>query len=279
MNNTTSWAVVLVLLGACGAACGGGDRARTDTQLTGARGPDGVAATYHAGALPAPHGALTITLPAAGTAINGGSAMVSVTASGDIVKVYVAIAGADGYWELLVPAGTTVADVLLTLAQQLPDQIRITFEVEDAAGNVSAPVTMDTAIVKVGTGDIQISVTWNVDNDIDLHVIDPYGFEIYYNSNASDEGGVLDLDSNPDCDIDHINNENVVWPTGTAPAGTYSVLVANYANCTSLATTYAVTIQKKGQPPATYMGAFAADDAGDGLGAGAGDLVTTFTYP
>ena len=153
---------------------------------------------------------------------------------------------------------------MLTLAQQLPDQIRITFEGEDAAGNVSAPVTMDTAIVKVGTGDVQISVTWNVDNDIDLHVIDPNGFEIYFNSNASDEGGVMDLDSNPECNIDSIKNENVVWPMGTALAGQYSVLVANFMNCTSLATTYAVTVHIKGQPPATYMGSFAATDLGVG---------------
>jgi hypothetical protein len=283
MTTTTtrmSWALVPVLLVAAGSiACGGGERTATNTQVTGARGPDGVAATYHAGPLPAPQGALTITVPASGTAINGGSTMITVSATSEITSVYVAIEGADGYWEIQVPAGTTVADVLLTLAQQLPDQIRIVFEVADAAGNVSSPVTMDTGIVKVGTGDIQISVTWNADNDIDLHVIDPLGFEIYYNANVSDEGGELDLDSNPDCSIDHINNENVVWPSGTAPTGTYSVLVANYMNCTGLATSYAVTVQKKGQPPMTFMGSYAADDAGIGGGAGTGDLVTTFTYP
>jgi len=279
MITRTFWALVPVLLAAGSIACGGGERAGTNTQLTGARGIDGVAATYHPGALPAPQGALSITVPTAGTAINGGSAMVTVTATAEIVKVYVAIAGADGYWEIAVPPGTTVTDVLLTLAQQLPDQIHVVFEVADAAGNVSAPVTMDTAIVKVGTGDIQISVSWNVDNDIDLHVIDPNGFEIYFSANFSDEGGELDLDSNPDCSIDHINNENIVWPTGTALAGTYSVLVANYANCTDLATTYVVTLQKKGQQPATFMGGFAATDPGVGGGAGTGDLVTTFTYP
>jgi hypothetical protein len=280
MISRMSWVVLPVLTAAGSIACGGGgERASTNTQLTGARGSDGVVATYHAGALPAPHGALAVSVPASGTAINGGSAMITVSATSEIVKVHVAIDGADGYWEILVPAGTTVTDVLLTFAQELPDHVHIAFEVEDAAGNVSAPVTMDTTIVKVGIGDIQISVTWNVDNDIDLHVIDPNGFEIYYNSNISDEGGELDLDSNPDCNIDHINNENVVWPSGTAPAGSYSVLVANYMNCTGLAASYAVTVQKKGQPPETFMGSYAATDLGVGGGAGTGDLVTTFTYP
>src|SRR6185369_6699790 len=125
------------------------------------------------GALPAPQGTVDVTVPSAGTAINGGSTMITVTSTGDIVKIYVSIQGQDGYWEITVPPGTSVADVLLTLAQQLPPQIVIVFEVGDAAGNVSAPARVTTTIHTVGTGDIQISVSWDVDNDVDLHVVDP----------------------------------------------------------------------------------------------------------
>ena len=85
MTMTTSWVLVPVLLAASSVACGGGGgttSSTTDTQLTAARGPDGVTTTYHAGALPAPQGALTITVAAPGTAINGGSALVSVAGVG-----------------------------------------------------------------------------------------------------------------------------------------------------------------------------------------------------
>ena len=116
--------------------------------------------------------------------------MITVQAESTIVKIYVATQGADGYWEVTVPAGSSVADVLLTLAQQLPSELVIVFEVVDSNGNVSAPVSVVTTIIKVATGDVAVSVSWNVENDIDLHVVDPNGFEVYYTDDTSPEGGM-----------------------------------------------------------------------------------------
>jgi len=178
-----------------------------------------------------------------------------------------------------VSAGTTIADVLLTLAQQLPPQIRIVFEVVDSAGNVSAPETLVTTIVQVKTGDIQISVSWDVDNDIDLHVVDPNQFEIYYADKLSPEGGELDLDSNAACVIDGTRNENVLWPVGQAPHGTYTVRVDNYDNCAYTAAHFVVTVQKKGQAAQTFMGSFDATDLGDLGELGSGTPIASFTYP
>src|SRR5262252_8563271 len=231
MNRFAMPAALLVAatLGA-GIGCGGGGHSAgmgTRDQVTGVRGPDGVAATYHTGALPKPMGTVDVTVPGSATSINGGSTMVTVESSATIVKIYVSIQGEDGYWEVTVPAGTTIADVLLTLAQQLPPQITIVFEVVDANGNVSTPYTVPTTIVQVKTGDVQVSVSWNVDNDIDLHVVDPNGFEIYYAQQLSPEGGELDLDSNAGCVIDSVDNENILWPIGKAPSGTYTVRVDN----------------------------------------------------
>jgi len=281
-RNVTLGMLMLVTVGAlsAGIGCGGGSRSGgTRDQVTGVRGPDGAAATYHDGALPTPMGAVVATVPDAATAINGGSTMITVSSTSTIVKVYVSINGESGYWEVTVPANQTVADVLLTLAQQLPASITLVFEVVDADGNVSPPVTLVTTIVQVKTGDIQVSVSWNVDNDIDLHVVDPNGFEIYYSDDISPEGGELDLDSNAGCAIDSIDNENILWPVGKAPAGSYTVRVDNYQNCTDMAANYVVTIQKKGQAAQTIMGSFLATDPGDLGDVGAGTTITTFTYP
>jgi hypothetical protein len=279
----TSLALLVVgALGALGAdlACGGSSGKRGVREaVTGVRGPDGAAATFHEGALPAPMGTLDVTVPSTNTAINGGSTMIAVSSTIEIVKIYVSVQGSDGYGEVAVPAGTTVADVLLTLSQQLPPELVIVFEVVDAAGNISAPATVTTTIVKVKTGDVQVSISWDVDNDVDLHVVDPNGFEIYYGDQVSPEGGELDLDSNASCDIDGVNNENILWPVGKAPAGTYTVRVDNYENCSNMAVNYVVTVQKKGQTPQTFMGSFAADDPGDLGEDGAGVLITTLTYP
>src|SRR5262245_2595656 len=242
----TLWVTIVVGALCAGMGCGGGGGGGgTRSQVTGVRGPDGTAATYHSGALPAPMGTVDVTVPSTTTAINGGSTMVTVTSTSTIVKIYVSIQGQDGYWEVIVPAGSSVADVLLTLAQQLPAEITIVFEVVDAAGNVSAPQTLVTTIIQVKTGDVQVSVSWNVDND--LHVVDPNGFEIFWSDTISPELGELDLDSNPVCAIDGINNENVLWPIGKAPAGQYIVRVDNFDNCQAAAAVYVVTVQKKGK--------------------------------
>jgi hypothetical protein len=73
---------------ACGG--GGGRGARTAReQVTGVRVPGGADATYHDGALPTPMGSVDVTVPATTTAINGGSTMIAVSSTSEIVKIYV----------------------------------------------------------------------------------------------------------------------------------------------------------------------------------------------
>ena len=73
-------------------------------------------------------------------------------------------------------------------------------------------------VFAVGTsGDVQISVSWDAPSDVDLHVVEPSGEELYYGHSTSATGGQLDVDSNPDCAIDGRQIENIRWP-GRAPA-------------------------------------------------------------
>lgn len=46
------------------------------------------------------------------------------------------------------------------------------------------------------TGDVQISLMWNDENDLDLHCVDPYGVRIFHNHRKSPSGGELDVDMN-----------------------------------------------------------------------------------
>jgi hypothetical protein len=266
-------------------ACGGGSSGSNDARqiVGGASGGTGAApATFHAGSLPAPHGTVTATAPNPAMGINGGSTNFELTASGTIVTVYVSVDGESGYWEIPVPAGTTVADILLTFAEQIAmgRTVNIIFEVVDTAGNVSAPVMTPTQIIVVGTGDVAVALSWDADNDLDLHVVDPTGNEVYYGNTLSPDGTImlLDLDSNAGCAIDGINNEHVVWPHGKAPHGTYTVRVDNWQNCQSAAANYVVTVEVTGQAPKTFQGSFAASDPGDNGSAGAGTTITTFTF-
>lgn len=99
-------------------------------------------------------------------------------------------------------------------------------------------VPATTTTVVVGTGDVQATLSWIGDADLDLHVIDPDGFEIYYESAQSPSGGLLDVDQIPDCGAAITNHvENIFWPEGGSIPGTYQAFVVHYdGSCGSPAT-------------------------------------------
>ena len=75
---------------------------------------------------------------------------------------------------------------------------------------------------EAGTGDIAFRLVWDGQSDLDLYVVDPAGTCIFFGQRDSTTGGLLDVDCNGASDrlCEH-PVENVYWPAGTAPAGTY----------------------------------------------------------
>jgi len=82
----------------------------------------------------------------------------------------------------------------------------------------------------VGSGDVQVTLTWRSTADIDLHVIDPTGEEIYYDHDTSASGGQLDVDDQCEGGVQG-GPENIFWPTGGAPRGQFEVRVVYYEEC------------------------------------------------
>jgi hypothetical protein len=114
---------------------------------------------------------------------------------------------------------------------------------------VTSPVIPTAATIQptqiLGTGDVQITLRWAGYNDLDLHVYDPEGNEIWYGSPNSSTGGLLDVDSNAGCGGEKRERpvENIYWPVGSAPRGEYTVAVVYYAVCTDTpATPFIVTV-------------------------------------
>ncbi|HSQ37302.1 MAG TPA: DUF6777 domain-containing protein, partial [Acidimicrobiia bacterium] len=101
--------------------------------------------------------------------------------------------------------------------------------------------------VVVGTGDVQVTLLWAHDSDMDLHVIDPDGFEIYFSADVSPSGGELDVDDIPaDGDLStHV--ENIFWPPDGAPPGTYSAFVRNYSMGPAASGSYTLEVRVGGQ--------------------------------
>ncbi|HOK58812.1 MAG TPA: NosD domain-containing protein [Methanothrix sp.] len=82
----------------------------------------------------------------------------------------------------------------------------------------------------VHTGDIQVTLTWYANADIDLYVEDPNGDVVYYNNPQVPSGGQLDRD-NMCSNFEMGRPENIFWPTGGAPPGVYKVRVNYFADC------------------------------------------------
>lgn len=79
----------------------------------------------------------------------------------------------------------------------------------------------------VSTGDVQILLKWNDYNDVDLRCDEPCGYSLYYKtkSRPSPTGGVFEVDMNVNYPDSPHPVENIYWPQGQAPQGTYIVYV------------------------------------------------------
>ena len=215
------------------------------------------------------------TVAGIATVVNGGSTRISVSAdAGNFQRVFISTPSARGHWEVLLPDGVTVEDLVLSVGRTVrAGNLRLRYELEGVTGEIGPYAEQTLSVIAVGTGDVQVSVAWTGASDVDLHVFDPAGEEIFFGNKTAASGGRLDLDSNPACDIDNKNNENVVFPTGAAPAGEYRVVVDYYDDCGVAQSDWVVTVQRKDQEPITFVGSFAGDEAGNPSAE-----VTTFAY-
>lgn len=90
-------------------------------------------------------------------------------------------------------------------------------------GTRSGDVQTTEAALGYGYGDVQATLIWNNNADLDLHVIDPSGEEIWWHNKYSYSGGILDVD-----DINGYGPENIYWPQGEATNGNYEVYIHYY---------------------------------------------------
>ena len=108
-------------------------------------------------------------------------------------------------------------------------------------GNVGKLIQIDKALMTVkgghvdvptptpSGGDVQILLSWENYNDLDLKCSDPSGEIISYSNKRSRSGGQLEIDMNVEYPSSRNPIENIYWPTGGAPQGTYNVYVTYYS--------------------------------------------------
>ncbi len=117
-----------------------------------------------------------------------------------------------------------------------------------------------------GTGDLQVTLLWDFPGDLDLHVIEPDGYDIGYVGNVEGEGGGENYnakapDSSPNggqLDHDDIDGgresaENIYW-ANNPPRGTYKVYVVffGHKDGSPRRATARVLVRQTGRQPQTY---------------------------
>ncbi|MEZ0611616.1 YfaP family protein [Fibrella sp. WM1] len=162
--------------------------------------------------------------------------------SGNLAGCYVQVVGADRYFRIPY-ASNSSASGRLSLPVGIPTnvldgQFTLAFCVYDANGRVSAPVTVTINVLRLGTGAVQVSLSWDDDTDQDLYVTDPANEIISYKNTSSSSGGALDRD-----DTSGYGPENIFW-TQNAPDGRYQVRVNAYSAASQ--TNFYVTVSYPG---------------------------------
>lgn len=216
--------------------------------------------------------------------------------------VAIGFAGDVGYW--ILPADVPDADsptqptfhASLSFSPTLPatsyDLIVRAAMPPDAFGP-AAHVSLDVQQTLPPTGALVISLWWDTESDLDLHVVDAFGDEIWAgNINSYDpyaiapttdagawsEGGILDFDSNAGCVIDGRCNENVVWAVGPPP-GNYVARVDTFSLCGNSAARWTVEAFLNGISLGRAEGEAVPSDQRFSKGKGSGLAALAFTIP
>jgi hypothetical protein len=165
----------------------------------------------------------------------------------------------------------------------------------DGRGNFGPPSTrILTALAApplepIPTGDLVVTLTWDNDTNLDLHVVDPQGDDLYWGDQSTqppfsfDQGdggsyGTIDDDSNANCVIDGLDREDAVW-TGPPPSGTYTVRVDAASLCGQPIANWTVKVVLQGKVVGETSGVAVDADTRGTHGAGAGVTALTFDVP
>lgn len=139
------------------------------------------------------------------------------------VKYEVTKGGGKVAADLVTVSNDNTASVEWTLGESGEQEVRAVVIDVITEKEISEAVYFSAAIENA---EVTIRLNWSkhsCNTDIDLHVVDPYGEEIYYRHMESASGGYLDRD-----DTVGPGPEHVKWTN--APAGTYKIYVHYFPN-------------------------------------------------
>ena len=224
------------------------------------------------------------------------------TLAPEATSVALGLSGDAGYW--IVPAGLPdvqspgfpTFDVFLSF---FPDMRAGSYELlvraVDADGHfgITSRRALEATALTAPEGTLVVSLRWDREADLDLHVVDPRGVEIYKRNINSYElpppgqpvdptawqsGALLDFDSNAGCVIDGRRMENVIWKNDPPP-GHYIVRVDTFSLCGEGFANWSVDVLRSGVSLVRSAGQSGPADEAMSHDRGAGVLAVEFDLP
>ena len=164
----------------------------------------------------------------------------------------------------------------------------------DEAGKFGPPATQiltaePSPLNPPATGELVVTLSWDTNANLGLHVVDPKGTEIYWGSPSTqppfsfdqvDGGsyGYIDYDSNANCVIDGLRREDAIW-SHPPPPGVYTVRVDAPSLCGQPIAYWKVRAVLRGVEVAHASGVALETDTMGSHGLGSGVLAFQFTAP
>jgi len=258
-----------------------------------------------AGAFPADTGGPSVLATStATTTLRVGQTNRALTGSIGLNSTTVAVGleGDTGWW--LLPAGGTDSVLPSALAFEASlgfsrflsaGKHVVQVAASDASGRFGPTFKVTFEFVDLAAppeAELRVSLRWDVDADLDLHLVQPDGTEIWSRKSttytppvvgpidqaAADAAGKLDFDSNSMCVLDGRRVENVLF-LKDPPPGEYTVRVDTFSLCGQVAARWQVEVVSKGTTLATVGGTALPASTRFPHERGAGALAATFTLP
>ena len=236
----------------------------------------------------------TVTRVRAGTR----SKSISGVAEKGTLAIALSFSGEPGHWRIVSGAINPYNLEQVTFEAQLsfspeiaPGHYEIVARALDEQGRAGPAKTLgiDLVATDVPDGALAITVRWDTNADLDLHVATPDNVEIWAGDINSYQpptvgiidpeqvaaGGVLLDDSNSQCAIDGRREETVRW-TQTPPSGHYIVRVDTFSLCGTPGANWVAEARLNGELIASATGSSIEADTRVPHGKGAGLLAFEF---
>ena len=236
--------------------------------------------------VPEPSGGPAVSVAGNQILVAGGSIFLDIDPEpgATVEKLLISLGGESfGYYEIDLPRPASPYRLVGQVPFNFDPQADLTCIAVTAvdSGGTSGPADCFTVVMRhavvgipVASGDVEVTVSWDSHADLDLHVADPNGDEVYFDSETVESGGELDLEAGNCSPPDPVRNEHIAWTGGSPPPGLYEVRVDQWSSCGVPETNYVVRVYNHGRVT-TFSGTFEAP--GDLGNRGSGRVITRFT--